>query len=385
MENVSKRIRDRFRAFTGTEQLEGFSLRGLFADVFKKHDAAEKEQIFAVGVPGTIPPIEEVNTSWPHPWMFVRALLDTSVVYLLFVLCWDMFENTNLLPGLIMTGCFAFPLATVLFFFEVNVRRNVSLYQVIRLVFLGGVVSLLFSLALFELPLGDMEWLGASIAGLVEEPGKLLALLVVARSTRYRYKLNGLLFGACVGVGFSAFESMGYAFNSLVEAEEIGEVTDNILLRGVLSPFAHEAWTAIAGAALWRVKGNRPFKFKMLQDARFLRPFAVSVIMHMIWNAGFELPFLGKYALVGFVSWAVVFSFVQEGLRELREEKRRLFLEKVRDYLANDGMIDADERRDLETLAATMGIEAKVMESLIASVHGGGQEEISRNKQGDEK
>ena len=383
MENVSKRIRERFRAFTGTEQLEGFSLRGLFADVFKKHDAAEKEQIFAVGVPGAIPPIEEVNTSWPHPWMFVRALLGTSVVYLLFVLCWDMFENEKLLPGLILTGTMAFPLATLLLFFEVNVRRNVSLCQVIRLLFLGGIVSLLFSLVLFDLPIGGVEWLGDAIAGVIEEPGKLLAVLVVSNSARFPYKLNGLLFGACVGAGFAIFESMGYAFEMLLEADEIGEVTDIILLRGVLSPFAHIAWTAIAGAALWRVKGDRPFKFKMLQDARFLRPFAVSVILHMIWNAGFELPFLGKYALVGFVSWAVVFSFVQEGLRELREEKRRLFLEKVRDYLANDGMIDADERRDLETLAATMGIEAKVMESLIASVHGGGQEEISKNKQGE--
>ena len=368
MENVSKRIRDRFRAFTGTEQLEGFSLRGLFADVFKKHDAAEKEQIFAVGVPGTIPPIEEVNTSWPHPWMFVRALLGTSVVYLLFVLCWDMFENTNLLPGLIMTGCFAFPLATVLFFFEVNARRNVSLYQVVRMIMLGGIVSLLFSLVLFESPLAAFGWMGASIAGIIEEPGKLLALLVVAKSVQYRYKLNGLLFGGCVGAGFAIFESMGYAFQILLATESASEMNGNILLRGVLSPFGHVAWTAIAGAALWRVKGGAPFKFDMLKDSRFLRPFSVSVVMHMIWNLDFELPLFGKYALVGFVSWAVVFSFVQEGLGELCKEKKAVFMTKVREFLANDGAIDDSERQQLDELAFRIGITSEEMSDMISSI-----------------
>ena len=360
-------IKQRFRQFTGTEALEGFSLQGLFADVFKRHSAEEVERMFAVGVSENVPEIAEVNTAWPRPWMFLRALIGSGIVYFLFLMCWKMFENLNLLPGLIMTGAMAFPLSTVLFFFEVNARRNVSLYQVVRMIFLGGIVSLLFSLMLFESPLAVFGWMGASVAGIIEEPGKLLALLVVARSVQYGYKLNGLLFGACVGAGFAMFESMGYAFQILLGTHDPGEMNANIFLRGALSPFGHIAWTAIAGAALWRVKGSRPFKFDMLKDPRFLRPFAVSVVMHMIWNLDFELPFFAKYACVGFVSWAVVLSFVQEGLKELRMEKQSVFLDRLREYLENDGIIDDDERRQLDELADKLGISAAEVSGAIDS------------------
>lgn len=365
---MSADIKQKFRQFTRTETLEGFSLASLFSDVFKKHESSEIERMFAVGVADSIPPIEAVNTSWPRPWMFVRALLGSGVVYALFLVCWEMFENLNLLPGLIMTGAMAFPLATVLFFFEVNARRNVSLYQVVRMIMLGGIVSLLFSLVLFESPLAAFGWMGASVAGIIEEPGKLLALLVVARSVQYRYKLNGLLFGACVGAGFAIFESMGYAFQILLATESAGEMNGNILVRGILSPFGHVAWTAIAGAALWRVKGTAPFKFDMLKDPRFLRPFLVSVVMHMIWNLDLELPLFGKYALVGFVSWAVVLSFVQEGLGELSAEKKSVFLAKVREFLENDGTIDDSERQQLDELGARIGITSKEMSDMISSI-----------------
>lgn len=360
-------IKQKFRQFTCTEALEGFSIKGLFSDVFKKHDAPKIERMFAVGVPGCIPNIEEVNANWPRPWMFLRALIGSGVVYLLFVLAWEMFENLNLLPGLIMTGAMAIPLSTVLFFFEVNVRKNVSLYQVIRLIIFGGIVSLLFSLVLFESPLAAFGFIGASVAGIIEEPGKLLALLVISRSAQYRYKLNGLVFGACVGAGFAIFESMGYAFQTLLATENAGDMNGNILIRGLLSPFCHIAWTAIAGAALWRVKGEKPFKFEMLKNPFFLRPFTVSVIMHMIWNLDFELPFLGKYFLVGFVSWAIVLSFVQEGLKEICDEKKCVFLCRIREYFENDGVIDADERRELYSLAEKLGIESCEIEQLISS------------------
>lgn len=310
----------KFREFTGTEKLEGFSVGALFADVFKKHTADEIESYFTVGTPNTVPDIEEVDASWPRPWMFLRALIGSGVVYFLFVYAWEWFRNMNLLPGLIMTGAMAIPLATLLFFFEMNARRNVSLYRVVRLVFLGGIVSLIFSSVLFELPLNKLGWMGASIAGLIEEPGKLIALLVVARSARYKYKLNGLLFGACVGTGFAIFESMGYAFGTLLAAG-IDDMNSNIMMRGLLSPFGHIVWTAICGAAMWRVKGAAPFTLSMVKDGRFWHLALVPVVLHIIWNADFELPFYGKQLLLGFVAWTIILALIQEGLKEIRAEK----------------------------------------------------------------
>ena len=36
-----------------------------------------------------------------------------------------------------------------------------------------------------------------------------------------------------------------------------------------------------------------------------------------------ELPFYGKYVILGVVGWLIVFSLIQEGLGELRAEKTR--------------------------------------------------------------
>lgn len=317
----SESIKAKFEEFAGIEKLDGFSIKRLFSDVFKHHPAAEVEELFTIGTERTTPNIEDVDCSWPRPWMFFRALAGSVLVYVLFVVGWECFECVNLLPGLIAVGAFAMPIATLVFFFEVNVRRNVSAYQVVRMVVKGGVISLLFSLALYVLPLDELSDLGASVAGVIEEPGKLLALLVMAKSDRYHYKLNGLLLGAAVGAGFAAFESMGYAFSILLE-EGSDAMNGNILLRGLLSPFAHVVWTAICGCALWRVKGKDPFAWSMVENVKFWHLAIVPVVLHAIWNADFELPFFAKYLALGVVAWLIVLALVQEGLNELRDERR---------------------------------------------------------------
>lgn len=320
VQGVAKKAVEGISKLTGTEKLEGFSLKAFFADVFKRHGEEAVENFFTVGTAMTTPPIAEVDTSWPRPWLFFRIMVASIVVYALFRIGMNEFHNENLIPGMMMTGVFAIPCSVLVLFVEMNVRRNVSLYQVLKVLFLGGVVSLLISLVMFRVTAAiGLNWMGASVAGIAEETGKLATVLLVVRSARYPYRLNGLLFGAAVGTGFAVFESMGYALRS----GSLNGMIDSIFIRGVLSPFGHIIWTAITAAALWRVKGARPFAWAMLRDVRFLRLALVSVILHVIWNAPFELPFYGKYVILGIVGWLIVFSLIQEGLGELRAEKTR--------------------------------------------------------------
>ena len=317
---LAARLGERLTALAGVDKLSGFSLRDLFSEVLRKHTSEEIEDYFTVGTRHTTPPIGEVDTSWPRPWVFFRTFVGALIVYLLFLAGWNQYANINLVPGLIMVGSFAVPTATLIFFVEINARRNVSLYQIIRLLFLGGIVSIVLSLVLFELTEKlRLTWLGDSVAGLVEESGKLLALLTVTSLPRYRYRLNGLLFGAAVGTGFAAFESAGYALRLGLHNGQA--MTDTIMVRGMLSPFAHIAWTAMCGAALWKVKGAKPFAFTMVKDLRFLRVFAIAVVLHMVWNSDWTLPFHGKHILLGAVAWVVILALIQDGLKELREEK----------------------------------------------------------------
>ncbi len=277
-----------------------------------------------VGSRSTTPPIEVIDAAWPKPWIFFRAFLATVVIFLAFHFAWRTFENAMLVPGLIITGSFAMPLSTVILFVELNARRNVSMFQVSKMVIAGGLLAMIISLLLFEVSDAvTPSWLGRSIGGLVEEPAKVLALLIVASLPRYKYILNGLLFGAAIGAGFAAFESAGYAFVTGVATMDPDIMTTSILIRGLLSPLGHIVWTAMCGGMLWKVKGDQLFRFRMLLNLRFLRVLAIAIVLHMIWNSPLQIPFFGKYLILGLIAWVIVLALVSEGLRELHRGKAK--------------------------------------------------------------
>jgi RsiW-degrading membrane proteinase PrsW (M82 family) len=319
--DLAQKLGDRLSRLASVEKLEGFSLGEMFSDVFAKRSPDELDAYLVVGTARTTPPIEEVTTGWPKPWLFLRVFAFLAVVYFGFYAAVQQFLNPRLLPGLIMMGSLAVPFATLILFFELNTPRNVSFRQVLTLFFLGGVVSLFVSLVGFSV--ADLTWLGASSAGIIEEVGKLATVILIARGARYRFVLNGLLFGAAVGAGFAVFESAGYALNdALFATGSLEQTTGLILRRAFLSPFGHVAWTAIAAGALWRVKGERPFALSTLADPSFLRAFLIPVGLHMIWNSPLPSPFFVKHLVLGFVGWFVLFGFVQQGLRQVKNLQR---------------------------------------------------------------
>jgi len=311
----------------GVERVRGFSVREMFSEVFRKRDDEDLEEYFLVGAPSTTPSLTEVDTRWPKPWVFAQIFGLSLIVYLGFVFALQQFLNVRLVPGVIITGSFLVPFSLLIFFFEVNVARNVSLYQVIKLVFTGGILSLILSLFLFE-QTRLSSWLGAMSAGLVEESGKAATLLLVVNKLRYRWTLNGLVFGAAVGTGFASFESAGYALEWGMKSSNQGialePLLDIIKNRGLLSVLGgHVLWTGLVGAALWRVRGDQEFSFAMVKDPRFLRVFGLAVGIHMIWNS----PLLGEHFYfkaipLGFVAWMAILGFVQDGLKQLRLAKQ---------------------------------------------------------------
>ncbi|MDB6109820.1 MAG: Membrane protein-like protein [Pedosphaera sp.] len=312
-------ISDTLNHVAGTEKLEGFSLREMFSQTFQKRTGTEMEDYLIVGTERTTPPISEVQTGWPKPWLFARFLLFFGLIYFGFVFAYQQFRNANLIPGLILMGAFATPVATLILFFELNTPKNVSLYRLMVLVSLGGIVSLFVSLLGYNLT--KFDWMGASSAGIVEELGKLVALILILRTPRYKFTLNGLLFGAAVGVGFAAFENAGYA---LYMWDRFGgsAMMQIIVMRAVLSPLMHVAWTAMVGAALWRVKGDQPITFTTLANPRFYRVLLLAMFLHMFWNVPWHPPFFLKELVLGSAAWFVIWGLVQQGLRQVRDEQR---------------------------------------------------------------
>jgi RsiW-degrading membrane proteinase PrsW (M82 family) len=312
--------------FVGLPPVRGFSVGDLLGEVFKRRSPSEVEDHLLAGTLRATPPLADVSPDWPRPWLFARLFASALLLYAIFHVGWLVFGNTNLLPGLMVIGSFIVPLSVVVLFYELNAPRNVSLFLITKLVLLGGAGSLLISLVLFRVGSDISSLIGASAAGLIEETGKLAAVLLATRSlspVRYRYTLNGLVFGAAVGAGFAAFESAGYAFNTLLKQGSPDAMSGIILLRGVLSPAGHVVWTALAAGALWRVKGALSYHGTMLADGRFLRLFFTSVLCHVIWNAPFSIGhWTLKYLVLAFVAWAVALSLVQDGLMQVKREQR---------------------------------------------------------------
>lgn len=330
---AKKSIQSHFSSIIGLDELKDFRIKHIFSYVFKKHTFAEMEEQLVTGTSKNTPALTEIETEWARPWLFSRLLAVALIVSFLLLIGFRTFGNPKLLADLMFVGSFAVPLATLVFFLEMNALRNISIFVVIALVFLGGVASLLVALVFFS----NLEFIstifGAAGAAMIEEPAKLLIVIFLfGKSLKHRWILNGLLLGAAVGTGFEAFESAGYAFEQTIKYGADAGV-DNIILRALLAPFMHVVWTANAAAALWLAKGQNKFQWSMLGSPKFLRVFASSVLLHFTWNTSFTiipLPWILdiKFLILGFLSWVIAFMLIQAGLKQLNEA-RKLEIERL--------------------------------------------------------
>jgi len=384
--NLLGSLASRLNRLTSTEKLEGFSLAQMFSEVFKTRKPGEIEDYFVVGTTRTTPPIEEVQTGWPKPWFFMRVLAFMLAVYFILSKSVDLFQNPNDIPGLMVLGSLAVPLSTAIFIWELNTPRNVSFVQVLMLICLGGVISLF--LTEIAARISQLGWLGAPGAGIVEEISKLAAVILVMRRVRYRYILNGIVFGAAIGAGFAAFETAGYSFfqgylsgftekalnhldvltrvrDDLIATKDYGLVTslvysltgripsdmmsEQINTRSFLAPFGHVIWTAIAAGAFWRVKGAQPFRLKMIFEPNFIRTLLVPMALHSLWDTDLiqrnpPLPQTILLLILGAIGWYVGFLLVQQGLRQIKQEQlahTRTELDRTQQILTTSGRFRA--------------------------------------------
>lgn len=312
-------------SYMGNKNSVKLNWKDLFSAVFKKHTNQEAEDIFICGTSKTTPPLDEVSETWPKPWLYSRVLLFFAITYVLLYICCTSFENLNAIPGTIIIGSFAVPFTTLVLFMEVNAFRNISVYDVFKFFFIGGCASLVVTLFLFDLDILDTDitstW-GAMMVGVIEEIGKLaIVYYLIKKLPNCNYILSALLAGACVGAGFAAFESAGYAFRFLIFAG-FDDMTDVIYQRALLAPGGHVAWAAISGAALVIAKGSAPLSFDVFGNSRFWKIFAIPVILHGLWDAPIlmEHPFIKLGALI-FLVWMVVLILINMGLDQVKNLK----------------------------------------------------------------
>ena len=321
---ASNIITENLDKITGAKSENYVTFKDLFKDTFKKHSEEDLDNVFVCGSSSTTPNVKDVNPKKASAWVYFKIFIFFIIAYIPTRIGYINYGNLNFLPAMIMLGAFAVPVTVLIFFYEINLFRNIPFYKVIKYFILGGALSLILAILFFSLDLNTdiSTYSGALMVGLIEEAAKaVIVAFFLFKSKKSNYILNGLLIGAAVGAGFAAFETAGYILRYGLTGGDAA-MLQIIKLRGFLAPGGHVAWAAIEGAALMYVKGFEKLDKKHLNDKRFLLICLISVVEHGIWDMPIEAPYYLVPIGLTVAAWLVIIYFINLGLKQIDDAKK---------------------------------------------------------------
>ena len=197
------------------------------------------------------------------------------------------------------------------------------------------------------------------IAPLVEEglKGAFLVGLLIFRRREFDGIIDGIVYAGLVATGFAFTENILYFGRAFTEEAQMGgSVLSVLILRGVLSPFAHPLFTSMTGigagiAANSRNAAARPFYV--------LGGYAVAVALHAIWNSSASLFDGGAFLVVYGFLMVPLFAAVITIVVWQRKREQAVIAEQLPGF-ARAGWIAPSEVQLLSSLAGRRGWRAAV-------------------------
>jgi RsiW-degrading membrane proteinase PrsW (M82 family) len=216
-------------------------------------------------------------------------------------------KNINLVPSLIVVGASLGPIAFTAYVYERD--RDVPPHLLLWCFIVGGALGVTAASVLEYRTILGLGALPTLAIGLIEETCKLIVPVAIFLIARQRREIDGLLFGVASGLGFAAFESMGYGLTALLLSNgDIGHVEQLLFVRTVLSPAGHGAWTGLVCAMLWRAR-ERP---SPQATATVPLAFVTVVLLHATWDAA-NHPWV--QAIVATISLTLLFWRIDAATR----------------------------------------------------------------------
>ena len=213
-------------------------------------------------------------------------------------------HNPSLVPALILIGAIAVPATFVAFVYGRRLPYDVPGGVLTITAVTAGVIGVVVAGTLEYATLRRLGMLPMIAVGLIEETAKLIIPALILLWGRYRRPADGLLIGVASGAGFAVLETMGYGFVVLILSHgDLGAVDGVLLVRGLLSPAAHMAWTGLAAAALWYAAARR---WSWPAVLRFLGAFLLAVALHTAWDSIGTIPAYVILAVAGLGTLTIV-------------------------------------------------------------------------------
>lgn len=328
-----------------SENKRSISWGDIFSDVWKKHRKDQRTALLTKGMGSHIPAPNRMLSDWQKPWLFARVLIAGLILSVLIGISCVIFPGYGMLLMLCLLPAFVVPLSVMLFYWEMNIPGNISIYEALLLTLLGGCLSLTVTGIMRTVFPGISEI--AFLAGpLPEELAKCLIVTIFLCRKKYNYGLQGILIGGAVGVGFSAMESAGYALqifdigiqNAMGTNIIIRSMADILVRRGVLAIGGHVVWAALYGGALALIKGKGKMSPKCFANSLFWLTFSAAFLLHTAWN--FSASYLAgklpdslvaslvkfeagtvtqwvKYIVLIILAWLLLFYIMKKSIRQM--------------------------------------------------------------------
>ena len=230
-------------------------------------------------------------------WLWV--LLAGVGAYLLLLRTLLVTENPNFFPSLILLGSIVVP-AAVLTFAATDGKRGIRVNAgiVTFTVIAGGVLGTVAAGTLEYDTLRALDALPMIMVALIEEASKILvpaAVLLINRRLRWP---AAVVLGVASGTGFATLETMGYGFTALLSGG-LAALDETLLLRALLAPAGHVAWTGLSMGAIGRIRGS-----SHRSRATFIAigVFVAVVILHAVWDASSSSVVRIVVALLSFIA-----------------------------------------------------------------------------------
>jgi protease PrsW len=199
------------------------------------------------------------------------------------------------------------------------------------------------------------------VAPFVEEAvkGIFLVGLLVFRRREFDGVVDGIVYAGLVAAGFAFTENILYFGGAFVEdamGGASGGVLATLLLRGVLSPFAHPLFTAMTGigAGIAASSRNGPFQVFVIAVG-----YLAAVVLHSLWNGSASL--VGGSAFYGIYLYIMVPLFLAMVVVVVwqRRREQRIVAEQLPGF-AQAGWIAPSEIPLLSSLAGRRGWQLAV-------------------------